>query len=250
MIELAGVSKSYGGQVVLSRLDLAIAPGRTTVLIGPSGCGKSTLLRIMIGLIEPDSGTVSIGGEMLTRQTILQVRRGVGYVTQDGGLFPHLSARRNIELVARFLGWDRRRIADRIEELAALTRLPHEALDRFPSGLSGGQKQRASLMRALMLDPPVILLDEPMGALDPMVRADLQNDLRTIFRELRKTVVLVTHDLAEAGWFADEILLMRDGLIVQRGTLKQLVEEPADPFVTRFVRAHRQLEGFNAEVIS
>ena len=247
MIELKGVSKSYAGRVVLPELDLTVAAGRTTVLIGPSGCGKSTLLRLMIGLIRPDSGSISIEGKALTRETVLDVRRGLGYVTQDGGLFPHLTARRNVDLVARFLRWDRRRIDERIGALAELTRFPQDGLDRFPAGLSGGQKQRASLMRALMLDPPIILLDEPMGALDPMVRAELQSDLRAIFRSLQKTVVMVTHDLAEAGWFGDEIVLMRDGRIIQRGTLRQLVEEPADAFVTRFVSAQRQVEGLVAE---
>jgi osmoprotectant transport system ATP-binding protein len=240
MIELKGVYKTYAGQVALQKLDLSIAPGRTTVLIGPSGCGKSTLLRLMIGLIQPDSGEISIEGRPLTPDTVLEVRRGLGYVTQDGGLFPHLTARRNVDLIARYLRWDRGRIDDRVGELAELTRFPRDGLDRFPAQLSGGQKQRASLMRALMLDPRVILLDEPMGALDPMVRAELQADLRAIFRSLEKTVVMVTHDLAEAGWFGDEILLMRDGRIVQRGTLRQLVDEPAEPFVTRFVGAQRQ----------
>jgi osmoprotectant transport system ATP-binding protein len=245
MIELKGVSKSYGGQVVLPQLDLAIVPGRTTVLIGPSGCGKSTLLRLMIGLVGPDSGRITIEGEELTPETVLEVRRGLGYVTQDGGLFPHLTARRNVDLIARYLRWDRGRIDDRVAELAELTRFPPDGLDRFPAQLSGGQKQRASMMRALMLDPRVILLDEPMGALDPMVRAELQADLRAIFRRLEKTVVMVTHDLAEAGWFGDEILLLRDGRIIQRGTLRQLVEHPAETFVTRFVSAQRQIAGFN-----
>ena len=157
---------------------------------------------------------------------MLEVRRGLGYVTQDGGLFPHLTARDNVILMARYLGWDRSRIDDRLAELAELTRFPADGLDRFPAQLSGGQRQRVSLMRALMLDPKVILLDEPMGALDPMVRAELQADLRAIFRSLEKTVVMVTHDLAEAGWFGDEILLMRDGRIVQRGTLAELVDRP------------------------
>jgi osmoprotectant transport system ATP-binding protein len=243
MIELKGVSKSYAGRIVLSRLDLRIAPGRTTVLIGPSGCGKSTLLRLMIGLVRPDTGRISIEGKELAPERVLEVRRGLGYVTQDGGLFPHLTARRNVDLIARYLGWDGRRIDDRVAELAELTHFPPDGLERYPAQLSGGQKQRASLMRALILDPPVILLDEPMGALDPMVRSDLQADLRAIFRSLEKTVVMVTHDLAEAGWFGDEILLMKDGRIVQRGTLRQLIEEPADPFVTRFVSAQRQAEG-------
>jgi osmoprotectant transport system ATP-binding protein len=246
MIELRGVSKSYSGRVVLPKLDLEIAAGRTTVLIGPSGCGKSTLLRLMIGLVQPDTGTIRIEGEELSPETALEVRRRLGYLTQDGGLFPHLTARRNVDLVARYLGWDRRRIDARIGELAALTQFPADGLDRFPAELSGGQKQRASMMRALMLDPRVILLDEPMGALDPMVRAELQSDLRAIFRSLEKTVVMVTHDLAEAGWFGDEILLMRDGRIVQRGTLEQLIEEPAEPFVSKFVNAQRQIAGLAA----
>ncbi len=250
MIELKGVSKSYAGRVVLERTDLSIAPGRTTVVIGPSGSGKSTLLRIMIGLIEPDSGSIAIDGKALTPETALEVRRGLGYVTQDGGLFPHLTAGRNVDLLARYLRWDRRRIGDRVAELAELTRFPRDGLDRYPVQLSGGQKQRASLMRALMLDPRVILLDEPMGALDPMVRAELQSDLRAIFRSLEKTVVMVTHDLAEAGWFGDEIILMRDGRIVQKGTLRQLVEEPADPFVTRFVSAQRQASVLLAEEVT
>jgi osmoprotectant transport system ATP-binding protein len=245
MIELKGVAKSYGGNLVVSRLDLAIAPGRTTILIGPSGCGKSTLLRLMIGLVRPDTGAITIAGVELTPATALEVRRGLGYVTQDGGLFPHLSARSNVALMARYLGWDTRRIDARLDELTDLTRFPADGLDRFPAQLSGGQRQRASLMRALMLDPRVVLLDEPMGALDPMVRAELQADLRAIFRSLEKTVVMVTHDLAEAGWFGDEIVLLRAGRIVQRGTLRSLLDEPAEPFVTQFVSAQRQVRGIS-----
>jgi osmoprotectant transport system ATP-binding protein len=244
MIDLKGVSKSYGGSVILSRLDLTIEPGRTTVLIGPSGCGKSTLLRLMIGLVRPDGGSVLIDGKELTPATVLEVRRRLGYVIQDGGLFPHLSARDNVVLMARYLGWPGERIKARLAELAELTQFPSDGLDRFPAQLSGGQRQRVSLMRALILDPKVILLDEPLAALDPMVRAELQTDLRSIFRSLEKTVVLVTHDLAEAGWFGHEILLMRDGRIVQRGTLGALIDDPAEPFVTQFVSAQRQVLEF------
>ncbi len=241
MIELKGVSKSYNGSIVLHMLDLAIVPGRTTALIGPSGCGKSTLLRLMIGLVQPDTGTVSISGTELTPASVLELRHGLGYVIQDGGLFPHLNARDNVILMARYLGWDRDRILERLARLAELTRFPKDGLDRFPAQLSGGQRQRVSLMRALMLDPKVILLDEPLGALDPMVRAELQDDLREIFRSLEKTVVMVTHDLAEAGWFGHEIILMRGGKIVQRGALRDLIDDPAEPFVTQFVSAQRQL---------
>jgi osmoprotectant transport system ATP-binding protein len=162
-------------------------------------------------------------------------------VIQDGGLFPHLTARGNVSLLARYLGWDSGRINSRLAELAELTHFPSEALDRFPAQLSGGQKQRVSLMRALFLDPEVILLDEPLGALDPMVRAELQTDLRSIFRSLGTTVVMVTHDLAEAAWFGHKILLLRDGRIVQRGTINELVEKPAEPFVTQFVSAQRKI---------
>jgi osmoprotectant transport system ATP-binding protein len=246
MIELKGVSKEYGGSTVLPRIDLTIASGRTTVLIGPSGCGKSTLLRLMIGLVRPDTGMVLIDGEELTPATALEVRRRLGYVIQDGGLFPHLTARGNATLMARYLGWDPARIDDRLAELADLTRFPIDGLDRYPAQLSGGQRQRVSLMRALMLDPKVILLDEPLGALDPMVRAELQADLRGIFRSLEKTVVMVTHDLGEAGWFGHEILLMREGRIVQRGTLDELIHSPAEPFVGQFVGAQRQVFEFAA----
>ena len=241
MIELNGVAKRYGGTTVLHPLDLRLESGRTTVLIGPSGCGKSTLLRLMVGLVEPDSGSVSVGGVRLTPASALSVRRGIGYVIQDGGLFPHLTARGNAALMARYLGWDLGRIEARVRELADLTRFPIDGLDRYPSGLSGGQRQRVGLIRALMLDPAVVLLDEPLGALDPMVRAELQVDLRGIFRSLRKTVVMVTHDLGEAAWFADEILLMRDGRIVQRGGLDDFERHPAEPFVAKFVQAHKQI---------
>jgi osmoprotectant transport system ATP-binding protein len=246
MIELRGVSKAYAGTTVLARLDLSIEPGSTTVLIGPSGCGKSTLLRLMIGLIRPDTGTVTVDGVELTPETVLDVRQRLGYVIQDGGLFPHLSARNNVTLMARYLGWEVARIESRLAALAELTRFPLDGLDRFPVQLSGGQRQRVSLMRALMLEPKVVLLDEPLGALDPIVRAELQTDLRAIFRSLEKTVVMVTHDLAEAGWFGDEILLMRDGKVVQRGPLAALFDQPADPFVTQFVSAQRQALGIEA----
>jgi osmoprotectant transport system ATP-binding protein len=241
MIKLKGVSKSYGGSVVLHPLDLSLVPGQTTVLIGPSGCGKSTLLRLMIGLVAPDSGTVEIDGTVLSPTTVLAVRRALGYVIQDGGLFPHLSGQGNVVLMARYLGWDDARIKRRLADLADLTHFPAAALDRYPAQLSGGQRQRLSLMRALMLDPEVILLDEPLGSLDPMVRAELQTDLRSIFRSLRKTVVMVTHDLAEAGWFGHQIILLRQGRVIQRGPLAALFDAPAEPFVTQFVSAQRKV---------
>jgi osmoprotectant transport system ATP-binding protein len=244
VIELRGVAKRYGDDAALRPTDLVMERGRTTVLIGPSGCGKSTLLRTIIGLVVPDAGEVVFDGARVTADNLIAVRRRTGYVIQDGGLFPHLSAEDNAALLARHLGWDAARRRARVDELAALVRLPRESLGRAPGALSGGQRQRVSLMRALMLDPEALLLDEPLGALDPMVRADLQDDLRAIFASLGKTVVMVTHDLAEAAFFADRVVLMRAGAIVQQGAVAELERAPADEFVTRFIGAQRR--GFGA----
>jgi len=239
MLKLVNVSKSFGDLQILKPTSIDLVVGRTTVLIGPSGCGKSTLLRMMIGLIEPDQGEVLFDGQRLTSANVLQIRQRLGYVLQDGGLFPHLTSRENVGLLARHLGWDRTRTNARVEELAGLTRLPPAALDRYPSEMSGGQRQRVGIMRALMLDPAVILLDEPMGALDPLVRYDLQEDLRSIFQTLNKTVVLVTHDMGEAGFFGDTVILLGEGRIVQQGTLDSLLNHPADEYVSRFINAQR-----------
>jgi osmoprotectant transport system ATP-binding protein len=239
MFALDGVTKLYAGRPALGPLTLVLPPGRTTVLIGPSGCGKSTLLRLLIGLIPPDAGSVAFDGTPVTPASARGVRLRTGYVIQDGGLFPHLTARGNVTLMARHLGWDRARADARVRELAELTRFPSDGLDRLPRQLSGGQRQRVGLMRALLLNPDALLLDEPLGALDPLVRADLQTELRDIFRALGKTVVLVTHDLGEAAFFADRVVLLRDGQIVQTGSPGDLWHRPADPFVSRFVQAQR-----------
>lgn len=248
MLELRGVSKTYGKLQVLAPTDLELEPGKITALIGPSGCGKSTLLRVMVGLIEPDQGEVIFDGDRLTRGNARRLRHRMGYVIQDGGLFPHLTCAQNASLLARHLKWDRDQCAARLQELADLTHLPRESLDRYPMQISGGQRQRVSLMRALFLDPPLILLDEPMGALDPMIRSDLQTQLREIFTTLDKTVVMVTHDIGEAGFLADRILMLKQGHIVQRGSLAELVQQPADPFVSEFINAQRSpLESLERE---
>ena len=239
MIALNGITKSYGPARALYDVSLMIPPGTTTVLIGPSGCGKSTLLRLIIGLTRPDRGTITFGDMPVVPETAPSLRQKMGYVIQEGGLFPHLTARRNITLMASHLGWEEKRIEGRFEELLALTQFPRDGLDRYPLQLSGGQQQRVGLMRALMLDPDVLLLDEPLGALDPMIRADLQGELKGIFRSLGKTVVLVTHDIREAAFFGTSIVLLREGSIVQQGSLEDLMRSPADPFVTRFINAQR-----------
>ena len=239
MIELSGVSKSFAATKALQRIDLSVPHGITTVLIGPSGCGKSTLLRLIIALIRPDSGTISFAGSTIMPEDQMALRRRIGYVIQDGGLFPHLTAGGNVTLMARYLGWERERIGERVKHLAELARLPLDSLDRFPAQLSGGQRQRVSLMRALMLDPDVLLLDEPLGSLDPLVRAELQADLKQVFQTLRKTVVLVTHDMGEAAFFGEKIVLLREGRVVQTGSIDDLLYSPVEPFVTHFINAQR-----------
>ena len=241
LVELQGVSKTYGAAVALHPTDLDFPRGKTTVLIGPSGCGKSTLLRLIIRLLEPDAGTIQFDGTPITRASISDLRRRIGYVIQDGGLFPHLTARRNISLMASHLSWPATKMEERVAELSKLTRFPESALDRYPLELSGGQRQRISLMRALMLSPELLLLDEPLGALDPLVRAALQKDLKEIFARLQQTAILVTHDLAEAAYLGDEIVLMNEGRIVQRGTLRELREQPARSFVSDFITAQRSV---------
>ncbi|MFO7446176.1 MAG: ATP-binding cassette domain-containing protein [Ignavibacteriaceae bacterium] len=218
-IHLENITKSYNGLPALKNISLNIPGGNTTVLIGPSGSGKSSLIRIIIGLIKADSGKVLINDEVLTQDNLNSIRRNTGYVIQEGGLFPHLTAGKNVTLLAEYLKWNKEKINTRVAELAELTNFPPGALNRFPAELSGGQNQRVSLMRALMPDPQILLLDEPLGALDPLIRYDLQNDLKDIFQRLNKTVVIVTHDLNEAAFFGDKIVLMKDGLIVQEGTL-------------------------------
>jgi osmoprotectant transport system ATP-binding protein len=247
MLELVGVSKAYGKLVALRATDLVVPSGRTTVLIGPSGCGKSTLLRLMAGLVQADTGQVLFDKAPLTPANAPALRRRIGFVVQDGGLFPHLTALGNATLLARYLGWDSARIDARVRELVDLTRFPGDRLDQYPAQLSGGQRQRVSLMRALMLDPQLLLLDEPLGALDPLIRSDLQADLKDVFRALHKTVVLVTHDLGEAGFLGDHLVLLRAGQIVQQADLTTLLEAPADEFVTRFINAQRLAGGLIAQ---
>jgi osmoprotectant transport system ATP-binding protein len=246
VIELHGVTKRYDGNDALLPTTLAIARGETTALIGPSGCGKSTLIRIVAGLERPDQGRVVIDGRALTPETVDEERRTMGYVIQDGGLFPHLTAERNVTLTARWLGRSDAAIRARVAELAEMVRLPAATLGRYPRALSGGERQRVSLMRALMLDPKLLLLDEPMGALDPVTRHGLQEELRAIFDALQKTVLLVTHDLAEAAYLARTILLMRDGQVLQAGTFADLRDAPRDPYVRDFVRAQRAPEASGA----
>ncbi len=240
MIEIENVKKQYGASLVFNRLTLRIRRGKTTIIIGPSGCGKSTLLRIIVGLVKPECGEVRIEGEPLRAQNLLTMRQKMGYVIQEGGLFPHLSAWENITLMARYLRRNREWIRERVAKLSQVAKFPEDLLHRYPVELSGGQRQRVSIMRALMLDPAILLLDEPLGALDPMIRYELQRDLKELFQKLGKTVVMVTHDIGEAAYFGDNIVLLNEGAIVQEGNITELVQHPKDPFVTSFIQAQRR----------
>ena len=241
LVQVVDLSKRYADALALYPTNLSITRGQTMILIGPSGCGKSTLLRLIVGLVRPDAGKIFFNGTLMTPDTIEMFRRRIGYVIQEGGLFPHLTGRANILLMARHLRKDENDLQSRLSELCDLTRFERNLLDRYPVELSGGQRQRVSLMRALMLSPELLLLDEPLGALDPLVRASLQKDLKEIFRRLEQTALFVTHDLAEANYIGDEIVLMNGGRIVQQGSIADFRQRPANEFVSEFINAQRAL---------
>jgi osmoprotectant transport system ATP-binding protein len=241
LVHFRDVSKLFGNDFAIRDVTLEIERGKITALIGPSGCGKSTLLRLIVGLVTADTGEIQFDGEQIAPGTIMKIRRRLGYVIQDGGLFPHLTARRNLTLQPRLFRKRRDEIEKRIIELCELTKFPSSGLDRYPLELSGGQRQRVSLMRALMLSPELLLLDEPFAALDPLVRMNLQRDLKEICARLQQTVLLVTHDLAEAAFLGDEIALMNEGQIIQRGSIGDLRAKPVNEFVREFISAQRGL---------
>jgi osmoprotectant transport system ATP-binding protein len=228
MIALRNVTKTFGSRAAVRDVTLVVEAAHTHVLLGSSGSGKSTILRLILGLLQPDTGQVIVGGNE---------RLPIGYVVQEGALYPHLTAGQNVVLPARAQGWDAERQLARLADLVELVGLDRSLMDSYPAQLSGGQRQRVSLMRALMLDPSVLLLDEPLGALDPITRAELQRQLVEIFRELGKTVILVTHDVREAFIFGSSISVLDAGRVVQQGSFADLALRPADPFVAEFLRA-------------
>jgi osmoprotectant transport system ATP-binding protein len=241
LVHFRAVSKVFGNDVAVSDINLEIPRGQITALIGPSGCGKSTILRLIVGLLTADTGEIQFDGDPIAPGTIMKIRRRLGYVIQDGGLFPHLTARRNLALQSNLFGKNRDEIEKRIAELCALTKFPNNGLGRYPLELSGGQRQRVSLMRALMLSPELLLLDEPFAALDPLVRVNLQRDLKEICAQLQQTVLVVTHDLPEAAFLANDIVLVNGGRIVQRGSIADLRAKPANEFAREFISAQRSL---------
>jgi osmoprotectant transport system ATP-binding protein len=237
VIVLRGVSKRFGAHQALADVSLSVAPHTTEVLLGGSGSGKSTVLRLILGLVPADAGEVTVDSVPVGPATRTDIQRRIGYVVQEGALYPHLTAAGNVGLPARARGWPAAAIEARVDELAQVVAFRRPLLERYPSELSGGQRQRVSLMRALVLDPPVLLLDEPLGALDPITRTELQGELWQMFQALRKTVVLVTHDVREAFVLGRSITLLDAGHVVQQGTFDDLARRPATPLVTEFLRA-------------
>jgi osmoprotectant transport system ATP-binding protein len=241
MLVLEHISKAFDGRLVLSDVSLNLPRGATGALIGSSGSGKTTLLRITLRLTGLDQGSVKLNDQPLTSFDAEAWADQIGYVPQDGGLFPHLTGRQNVTLVPALRRWQKERIEARLAELQRLVALETAVLQRFPQQMSGGQRQRVAIMRAAMMDPAVMLLDEPMAALDPMIRSALQQELKAIFKRLGKTVLIVTHDLAEAVFLAEQVTLLHAGRVVQTGTYRDLLLTPADPFVTSFINAQRTL---------
>ena len=235
MIELAGVTKRYGESTAVADVSLAIEKGELFVLIGPSGSGKSTILRMINRLISASSGTIRFAGEDVLGFAPETLRRRIGYVIQSIGLFPHWTVERNVATVPELLGWPKARISDRVSELLALLGLADEFRDKYPHQLSGGQQQRVGVARALAADPEMLLMDEPFGALDPVTRDALQGELAALHRASGKTIVFVTHDMAEALRLASRIAVLDQGRIVQVGTPLELLAAPANDFVARFV---------------
>ena len=235
MIELRGVTKRYGAKVAVDDVSLTIPDGELTIVLGPSGCGKTTLLRTINRMVDIDAGEVLVDGRTITSSPPEELRRHIGYAIQSVGLFPHMTVRRNIGTVPRLLRWDTKRIDARVDELLTLVGLdPAVYVAKRPHELSGGEAQRIGVARALAADPPVLLMDEPFGALDPINRERLQREFAALHRRLGKTVVFVTHDIEEAVLLGNRIVLMRDGRIVQIGAPEELWRSPAGDFVRDF----------------
>jgi osmoprotectant transport system ATP-binding protein len=245
MISLRGVSKRFrnSSKSAVSDLSLDVLDGETVVLVGPSGCGKTTTMKMINRLIEPTSGSIEVDGTNVLEQDPVELRRGIGYVIQTVGLMPHRTIAQNIATVPKLVGWNDQRTRTRVEELADLFQLDHELLARYPSELSGGQRQRVGVARALAVDPPVMLMDEPFAAVDPIVRARLQDQFLDIQRRLQKTIVFVTHDIDEAIKLADRIAILNvGGVIEQYAPPEEILRAPANDFVKSFVGAERGLK--------
>jgi osmoprotectant transport system ATP-binding protein len=244
-LELRNVRKHYAGapRPAIEGLSLTVPAGEICVLVGPSGCGKTTAMRLVNRMIDLTSGDILLDGKSVLSRRGSDLRREIGYVIQQVGLFPHLSIAQNVATVPRLLGWDKERIARRVAELLELVSLPAELADRYPAQLSGGQRQRVGVARALAADPPLMLMDEPFGAIDPINRERLQDEFLRLQAEIRKTIVFVTHDIDEAIKMGDRIAILREGgVLAQYGPPDELLSAPADDFVARFVGVDRGLK--------
>jgi osmoprotectant transport system ATP-binding protein len=252
-IELRGLTKTFPGsqRPAVAPLDLTIGPGEITVLIGPSGCGKTTTMRMVNRLIEPTDGTITIDGVDVRDQSVIELRRGIGYVIQQVGLFPHRTIAQNIAAVPALLGWDKARTKERVDELVEQVGLERSMLPRYPSELSGGQQQRVGVARALAADPPVLLMDEPFGAVDPIVRGHLQRELLDLQERVHKTIVLVTHDIDEAIALGDKVAVLNvGGVLEQFAAPDDLLANPANDFVASFLGAERSLKRLSLSTVA
>jgi osmoprotectant transport system ATP-binding protein len=239
-VEFRQVTKNYGSGNVLENFDLTIPSGQIVTIIGPSGCGKTTLLKMINRLIEPESGSVLVEGKEISSLDPVVLRRNIGYVIQQIGLFPHMTIEQNISIVPRLKGEKKKDLVHRTEELLQLIGLePNQYRSRYPHELSGGQQQRIGVARALASNPSIILMDEPFSALDPISRVQLQKELIKLNQQVKKTIVFVTHDIDEALKIADQIVLLKDGVIIQTGTPSNVLERPASDFVREFLGAER-----------
>ena len=246
-IAFEDVTKSFPGASynAVDHVSLSVREGEFVTILGSSGCGKTTLLKMINRLYEPDSGTIRLFGEEIRSRDVVQLRRGIGYVIQQVGLFPHYTVAENIATVPKLLKWDKQRISARVDELLSLVGLePGEFRDRYPSQLSGGQQQRVGLARALAADPKIMLMDEPFGAIDSITREKLQDELLDLHRRMGKTILFVTHDIEEAFKLVDRIILMNEGKLLQFDTPEAIIRAPADPFVRSLVDSARAKEAF------
>ena len=251
-LEFRHVSRRYGNVEAVKDLSFEVPAGKICVLVGPSGCGKTTSLKMVNRLIEPTGGQILVGGRDVMAQDPIELRRGIGYVIQQVGLMPHLTVGDNVAIVPRLLGWDDKRVSDRVAELLALVGLdPDNYRARYPAQLSGGERQRVGVARALAADPPLMLMDEPFGAVDPIVRERLQNELLRLQERLAKTIVFVTHDIDEAIKMGDLIAVLQvGGVLAQFGPPEEILASPASDFVARFVGADRGLKRLSLTRVS
>lgn len=247
MIEFRNVTKRYGSKTILHDLSFTIKTGEFVVLIGPSGCGKTTTLRTINRLIEPKAGTVFVDGKDVTKQNAVQLRRQIGYVIQQIGLFPNMTVSQNISVVPKLLGYSKEECDTIVRDLLSLVDMPYEEnAHKYPSELSGGQQQRIGVLRALAASPPIVLMDEPFGALDPVTRDSLQEEVKRIQKKLKKTIVFVTHDMDEALRLADTIIFMDKGKILQMASPEEMLQHPASPVIKSFMGKHMDTDSVKA----